>query len=158
MEYDGQPGKLGAVTAMKTLAKTIFDQHVDRPGQSYASLYPDLAAVWPSNDTNVADKQFYAMAWLLPHYPNNKPYKNILNYYFSYAEESHDWRPCTVDIDNFFVAANQVMSHFETFDPRYRLHVERCVAAWTGQKVQIPFVIASCACLLPCSVCCNNAC
>ena len=64
-------------------------------------------------------------------------YKDILNYYFSYAEEARDWRPCSVDIDSFFVAGNLVLQRFETFDPRYRLHVERCVAAWTGQQVRL---------------------
>jgi hypothetical protein len=71
-EYNGQAAKLATVSAMEELAKTIFDKHVDRPGKTYAGALPELAAAWPSNDTTVVDKQFYAMAWLTGVYPKNK--------------------------------------------------------------------------------------
>jgi hypothetical protein len=134
-EYDGRDDQTAYVDEMQRIAKDMFDKRVDKPGMSYASASPELAARFPSNTTKIADKQYYAAAWIHAMFPDDKVHRDILNYYFSYSEEMHDYRPCTVDEDNFFVAANLVMSHYELFDPRYRLHVERCVATWTGQKI-----------------------
>lgn len=120
---------------MESLARRIFDMHVDVPGVSYAATNPALNAAWPTAQNQVADKQFYAAAWLSGIFTDDVALRNTLNYYFSFTEETHDWRPCTVDMDNFFVAGNLVMSLFETFDTRYQLHVERCVATWTGQTI-----------------------
>lgn len=133
--YDGQPAQLELVEGLARAADTLFTKHVDAPGVSYAAAMPRLAAAWPVGDGHVADEQFYAAAWLAAAFPERASHRNVLNYYFSYSEEAHDWRPCSVDTDSLFVAGNVVMSHFERFDPRYRLHVERCVATWTGARI-----------------------
>jgi hypothetical protein len=134
-EYDGRDDQTAYVDQIQRTAKDMFDKRVDKAGKSYTAVVPDLAARFPSTDAKIADKQFYAAAWVHAMFPDDKALKDVLNYYFSFAEEMHDYRPCTVDEDNLFVAGNFVMSHFEKFDPRYRLHVERCVATWTGQKI-----------------------
>ena len=133
--WAGQPERLPFVESLQRTADTIFTRHVDRPGVTYAAAAPALAAAWPVGAGHVADEQFFAAAWLAALFPERAGHRDVLNYYFSYAEAAHDWRPCSVDIDNLFVAANVVMSHFESFDQRYRLHVERCIAVWTGARV-----------------------
>ena len=140
-EYNGQAAKLRPAKAYEGLATTLFEKHVDQPGSSYAKAYPELAAAWPASNSSLASKQFYATAWMSGLTGNKKEHRNIVNYYFSFAEETHDWAPCTVDQDSLFVEANLVMAHFETFDPRHRLHVQRCVAAWTGQRVRAPLLL-----------------
>jgi hypothetical protein len=99
VEFDGQPDKLATVSALAALGKTLFDRHVDVTGAaSYAAMHPDLAKAWPASDASIPSAQYFAAAWLGAALPKDTGHKDVLNYYFSYAEARAPALRCAVNL------------------------------------------------------------